>query len=82
LYNILFRLEASDGGGCAVAAAEDAEDGASGYAEASGESGDGHALALPQADDLLVAAAGAQATYAAGLVVAAEGQHAVEAGGR
>jgi hypothetical protein len=82
LYNILFRLKAPDGGGCTIAAAEDAEDGAAGHAEASGKGRDGHALALPQADDLLVAAAGAQAPYAARLVVAAEGQDAVEAGGR
>jgi hypothetical protein len=61
---------------------EDAEDGAARYAEAAGEGIDGKALAAPQPYDLLVAPSRPQAAHTAGLVVAAERQGAVEAGGR
>jgi hypothetical protein len=63
-------------------ALEDAEDGAARHAEAAGEGIDGKALAAPQPYDLLVAPSRAQAAHTAGLVVAAERQGAVEAGGR
>jgi hypothetical protein len=60
---------------------EDAEDGAAGYAEAAGKGLDGKALAATQPRDLLVAPSRPQAAHTAGLVVAAERQGAVEAGG-
>jgi hypothetical protein len=60
---------------------EDTEDSAARYAEATGESLDGKALAATQPDDLFVAPSRPQAAHTAGLVVAAERQRAVEAGG-
>jgi len=60
---------------------EDAEDGAARHAEAAGEGIDGKALAASQPYDLLVAPSRPQAAHTAGLVVAAERQGAVEAGG-